>query len=314
VRLEPEPPGKEEAGRGEGDSPGFGEGDSPVFVGRKPGQSPGQAEAKKPALVLQWNLNAPALAAAAKEPEKPAYRPVLAHPTPELAKLALFRSVNPLYALFLIKQLGIADRTERIQALESVLELPRSVGRFVRVPKQDQLPPGPLATTRLDAQLLQLGLATVEELTQQPKDEQDQHHHTYDEDRVWVLAVADKLRRLFDYELPGVHDLRTHPVWAAGELLEFAGDFNKYVTCKELQKQEGVIFRHVLRLILLVGEFQQLSPPDTEAAPWQAELADIAARLTESCHRVDPSSTDRALELAAAEVVEAEAAAAVAEE
>jgi hypothetical protein len=278
VRLEPEPPGKDEA--------------------------PPAPEQKKTPTVLEWNLAASAPAAA--PPGPPPYRPALAHPTAELAKLALFRGVNPLYAVFLVNQLGVADRAERVQALESVLELPRSVGRFVRVPKQDRLPPGPLATTRLDAQLLQLGLATMDELVEQPRDEADQRRHTYDEERKWVLPLADKLRRLFDYELPGVHDLRTNPVWAAGELLEFGGDFNKYVTSRELQKQEGVIFRHLLRLILLLEEFKQLSPPDADAGAWQAELADIAARLTESCHRVDPGSTDRVLEQVAAEVAEAE--------
>ena len=180
VRLEPEPPGKDErASR------------------RRP-------EPKK-AAHGRWTWK-PVSAATPPPavPEVPPYRPVLAHPTPELAKLTLFRSVNPLYGVFLVEQLGIADRAERIQAMESVLELPGSVGRYVRVPKQDQLPPGPLATTRLDAQLLQLGLATAEELVMQPKEEEDRPRHTYDEDRVWVLALADKLRRLFDYELPGV--------------------------------------------------------------------------------------------------------------
>ena len=151
-----------------------------------------------------------------RPPPPPPYQPVLAHPTAELAKLALFRSSNPLYAIFLINQLGTANRAERMQALESVLELPRSVGRFVRVPKHDELPPGPLATTRLDAQLLNLGLATMDELVEKPRDEANQPRHTYDEERVWVLALADKLRRLFDYELPGVEGLRTQPVWAAG--------------------------------------------------------------------------------------------------
>ena len=41
---------------------------------------------------------------------------------------------------------GIADRNERIQALESVLEMPRPLLRHVRVPCPDKLPPGPLAT------------------------------------------------------------------------------------------------------------------------------------------------------------------------
>ena len=112
-----------------------------------------------------------------------------------------------------------------------------------------------------------------------------------------MLTLADKLRRLFDYEVPGVHDLRTSPVWAAGELLEFGGDFNKYVTSKSLQKQEGMVFRHVLRLILLINEFVQLCPPDTTEDLWRGDLLDVAGRLTESCRQVDPSSTDKALEV-----------------
>jgi hypothetical protein len=212
-------------------------------------------------------------------------------------KLLLFRGIHPLYAVFLMNQLGIADRNERIQAMESVLELPRSVGHFVRVPRQDELPPGPLATIRLDPQLLQLGLATPEEMSQTANDEEFRGpRRTYDEERTWVLTLADKLRRLFDYDFAGVHDLRTSPVWAAGELLQFGGDFNKYVTSKALQKQEGVVFRHVLRLILLLAEFRQLCPPDVTEAQWRAELDDIAARLTESCRRVDPASTDKVLE------------------
>jgi len=189
--------------------------------------------------------------------------------------------------------------------MESVLELPSSVGHFVRVPRYDEMPPGPLATLRLDAQLLQLGLATPEELSPHARDDDEaefdeqadmERRRLDDGQRKWVLKLAEKLRRLFDYEYAGVHDLRTSPVWAAGELLAFGGDFNKYVTSKSLQKQEGVIFRHVLRLILLLGEFAQLTPPDATEDEWRGELNDIAARLTESCRRVDPESTDHALE------------------
>jgi len=226
----------------------------------------------------------------------PPYRPERAHATPELIKLTLLRSIHPVYGVFLVNQLGIADRTERLQALESVLELPGSVAHFVRVPPQDQLPPGPLATMRLDPLLLQLGLATEAELVQQ-KEEDDEYRPRsfFDEERTWVLPVAEKLRRLFQYEYPGVHDLRMRPAWAAGELLEFGGDFNKYVTAKQLQKQEGIVFRHVLRLILLLRELQQLTPPDAPIADWQAELEDLDERLIASCRDVDATSTDRAL-------------------
>jgi hypothetical protein len=228
------------------------------------------------------------------------YKPMLARPTPELAKLLLFRGVNPLYGVFLVNQLGAANRQERIQAVESVLELPRSVGYHLRVPGHDELPPGPLATTRLDGQLLRLGLAAPDELTAPPEPEDDRRRSSFDERPPRVLTLAEKLRLLFDYDFPSVHDVRTHPVWAAGELLEFGGDFNKYVTSKSLQKQEGVVFRHVLRLILLVKEFTQFCPPDTTEEEWRGDLEDITNTLIECCRKVDPTSTDKALEQAEA--------------
>jgi len=230
----------------------------------------------------------------------PRYRPDMARATPDLVKLTLLRSVHPLYGVFLVNQLGIADRAERLQALESVMELPGSVAHLVRVPRQDQLPPGPLATTRLDPLLLRLGLATEAELVQQPPEEEPRGRLPFGEERTWVLTLADKLRLLFQHDFPGVHDLRMRPAWAAGELLEFGGDFNNYVTSKQLQKQEGIVFRHLLRLILLLGELKQLTPPDATAEEWQADLDDIAARLTASCHAVDATSTDKTLAQAAA--------------
>jgi hypothetical protein len=245
-------------------------------------------------------------------PGPPPYKPLLAHPTPEMQKLLMFRGVHPLYAMFLLNQLGIANRAERVQAMESVLELPRSVGSFVRVPPQDQLPSGPLTTTRLDPLLLQLGLATAEELAPRPKSDDEPWHarHSYDEAPVRVLTVSEKLRRLFDYDFAGVRDLFTNPVWAAGEVLEFNGDFNKYVTSKGLHKQEGIIFRHLLRLILLVAEFTQFCPPDTTEDEWRGDLGEISAKLTECCRNVDPTSTEKALEQAtpdAADTAEEEA-------
>jgi hypothetical protein len=172
------------------------------------------------------------------------------------------------------------------------------VRRLVRVPPHEELPPGPLATTRLDVQLLQLGLASTEELGagSEEADEPPPDRYTmFAEERVYVLTLAEKLRRLFDYDFPGVDDVRTGSVWVAGELLEFGGDFNKYITSKRLQKQEGIIFRHLLRLILLTHELRQLCPPDTDEDEWRDDLEDIAERLTECCRTVDPGSTDEAL-------------------
>jgi superfamily II DNA/RNA helicase len=293
VRLEPEPPEeeKDEGGRLKE------EGGEQAKQGTKNSQPTlglmgpiGQMSPKGP-------IQPPA------GPPPPPYRPILAHPTEELPKLALFRSVNPLFGMFLVNQLGIADRKERIQAFESALDFPGPVARYVRVPKQEFLPPGPLAMLRLDQQLLQLGLATMEELVQKPKEEEEpwKPRHSYDaeqdEEPKWVLTVSEKLRRLFDYEYPGVIDVRTRPVWAAGALLmEHNGDFNKFVGYKDLLKQEGILFRHLLRLILLLREFRPLSPPDLDAAAWRYDLNEVVDQLTESCRKVDPDSTDHVLE------------------
>ena len=53
-----------------------------------------------------------------------------------------------------------------------------------------------------------------------------------------------------------------------------------------------------------------MTPPDTTPDEWQADLRDLADRLTASCREVDPASTDEMIEQAhAADVVEGETAA-----
>jgi superfamily II DNA/RNA helicase len=288
ISLEPDPPKEEEA---EAEA-------SPLQMGEGLGV---RAELTRPR--LQASLFSKPVLSKSEETEivekknlPPLYTPQYARPTEEMQKLHLFRGIHPLYAVFLVNQLGIASRAERLQAMESVLELPRSIGPAVRVPSQKELPPGPLATMRVDPLLLQLGLATAEELTAPEEPEEYQPRRSYEDAPARVLTFADKLRRLFDYDFPNVRDLRIWPVWVAGELMEFGGDFNKYITSKNLHKQEGLIFRHLLRLILLVKEFVQLCPPDISMEEWRADLLDVAGRLTECCRQVDPASTDKALE------------------
>src|SRR6478736_6659409 len=77
---------------------------------------------------------------------------VTATPTPKLDALLVFRSVHPLFAAFLLDHLAVADPTERLQLLESVLELPKPILKFVRPPWPEDLPPGPLQQ-RLDPDL-----------------------------------------------------------------------------------------------------------------------------------------------------------------
>lgn len=288
VKLEPEPPPPPEA---------------------KSAETPTESEPKeKPKPGLLGSLILEARAAAEVKDKKPGakkaadedsgpdeYQPKFARATPRLAQLLEFRSVNPVYGAFLLEHLGISDNEERIQALESVLELPGSMAKFVRVPRIQDLPPGKLATTRLDDELLKRGLVTPHDLS--VKDDPNLNW----EER-WTPTLADKLRLLFESQYPGVKDLQIMPVWAAGELLSQGGDFNKYVTAKGLTRQEGMVFRHFLRLILLCNEFMQVCPLEADPAEWQGFLRDLSNQLTESCRAVDPESTDKAIAAAQAQV------------
>jgi hypothetical protein len=232
----------------------------------------------------------------------PDYTPVLATPTPALDKLLVFRAAHPLYGAFLIDHLGLADRNERVQAFESVLELPRPLLKFARVPFD--LPPGPLQTERLDPELIARGLIVAQPPKPEGEPDEEEEFIPWDE-RPPVLA--EKLRLLFDATHPEVTDVSTQAVWAAGEVLHFGGNFNAYITSKDLAKQEGIVFRHLLRMILLMEEFAQLTPPGVEPAAWQADLRDIADRLTDACRQVDPASTEETIKKAhAADVVEGE--------
>ncbi len=230
-----------------------------------------------------------------KPPEKPKYRPVLATPTDSLDKLLAFRSIHPIYGAFLLDHLGLANRDERIQALESVLEIPRPLWKQTRLP--DDIPPGPLATQRLDPELIRLGLIGAPPPDHAQQDDQPEQQDD-PEEAEYQPPVASKLKLLFDAYYPEVTEVKVHPVWAAGELLRFGGNFNQYVKLKDLTKQEGIIFRHVLRLILLCGEFAQVCPRDTTPDEWKHEMRTLADQLTASCRDVDPRSTDETIERA----------------
>jgi superfamily II DNA/RNA helicase len=245
-------------------------------------------------------------------PAEPAGEPAVfvppiarATPTPELEKLLVFRSIHPLYGAFLVNQLGIADPNERLQAMESVLEMPRPLLKFLRVPLPDQLPPGPLATTRLDPELIQRGLITATPVDGEEDEEEDDWMA---EKEAYPPTLADKLRLYFDALYPDVDDVHSQSVWAAPELFRFNGNFNLYVKSRDLVKQEGIIFRHLLRLILLCGEFVQTCPPDVAPDQWQKDMRELTDQLTASCRSVDPTSTDEMIQSAhGADVVEGEA-------
>ncbi|RMF99951.1 MAG: DUF3516 domain-containing protein, partial [Planctomycetota bacterium] len=134
------------------------------------------------------------------------------------------------------------------------------------------------------------------DLEAQKAEKRRRQRRGFAEERPRVYSLAEKLELLFRYDFPTVRDVRIHPVWVAGEILEFGGDFQKYISSKGLQRQEGIVFRHLLRMILLLGEFSQLAPAERDPDEWEAELRELADRITECCRRVDPLSTEKALE------------------
>ncbi len=239
------------------------------------------------------------------------YRPEKAEPTEKLDLLVQLRSVNPLFGLFMIDLMQHADEAERIQAIESVLELPANISKLVACPPPDILPFGALATNVLHPRLLELGLAGSSEIMGQweKKEEPDLEKlasETGGTSRTWndrwepppppALSLAEKMRRLFNHQFPRVHDLYTRGVWVVGELLEFNCEFNKYILAKGFQKQEGLLFRHVLRFILLTEEISQIAPESSTEETWENPLDALVERLTECCRQVDPESTDKILQ------------------
>ncbi|VTS01353.1 DEAD/DEAH box helicase [Tuwongella immobilis] len=237
----------------------------------------------------------------------PPYESVLAHANPTLDRLLVFRSVHPLYGAFLADQLGIASRMERIQAFESVLELPRPLLKFVRVPWE--MAPGPLTRDRLDPELIARGLMATKPEPSADDDTDDSFGE--DEFIPWEDRpphFAEKLRMYFEALRPEVTDVSATAVWAAGSLMsDFAGNFNLYVRTRDLIKQEGIIFRHLLRMILLIQEFLQVTPSEGDPLDWQTDLEDLVNHLTATCREVDPTSTEETITRAhAADAIEGE--------
>jgi superfamily II DNA/RNA helicase len=217
------------------------------------------------------------------------YLPILATPTPKLATVLAFRGVHPLYGAYLVEHLATANADERMQLFESVLELPKALLRTVKVP--GDLVTGPLTTERIDPECIARGL--IEAPVPPPENPADEADDEFESEP--PPPLAEKVRRLFEATHSLVNDVIVQPVWAAGEVLRFGGNFTAFITSRDLSKQEGLIFRHLLRLVLLLGEFAEVTPPGLDATVWQGELAAMADTLTASCRAVDPQSTEQAI-------------------
>ncbi len=200
--------------------------------------------------------------------------------------LLSFRSIDPLYGAYLVKQLVRADLNEKVQALESLLTIPPVLERLVRLPWD--LPPGPLRPL-IEPRLVQLGLVAAK--TDSPADDEDEEEDNRmfgDEEEQRYLTLPEILKALFDAMLPTPEDVIVQPKWMAGGVMESNGDFYKFVRNRNLVKNEGLVLRHLLRLVILTGEFSERSGGDPE-------YAQIGEAATKVCQQVDPRYTDRFL-------------------
>ncbi len=203
-------------------------------------------------------------------------------------QLTVFRSVDPLYGAFLVEQLLRGSFDEKVQALESVLQIPTAIERKVRL---DEREPGPAQEQVVQPQLIHRGLVIVDPEEGVKAVNDDRMVDYWDDDENWVppLSFPEMLKMLFDARLETPEDIWVQPKWISGGIFDHEGDFYKYVRAKDLVKNEGLILRHLLRLIILAGECQTHADGD----PDYERIGELATGV---CRQIDPSYTDRFLE------------------
>lgn len=206
-------------------------------------------------------------------------------------KLLNFRSVDPLYGAFLTEQLVRSNFEEKVLALESVLEVPPTILRQVRLP---ELPPGPLQTEVLEPLLVQMGLVAARPAAGGAADEElaDEDDLLDGEEEERPPTFPEMLSLVFQARLAAPEPVFVQPKWVAGGVAEAGGDFYRFVKSRELVKQEGLVLRHLLRLTILAGEMLALTE--------DPDYTRIGEVCTAACRRVDPRYTDRFLEQAEA--------------
>ena len=201
-----------------------------------------------------------------------------------IRRLMNFRSVDPLFGTFVGEQLNYAGFDEKVLALEAVLEVPPAILRKVRIP--EDLPKGPLQEQVLEPLMVQMGVVIAR--PERPADEERYADDGWDdEEEEQPPTFPEMLKLAFEARLAAPEPVFVQPKWVAGGTFRMAGEFFKFVRSCDLIKQEGLILRHLLRLVILTGEFFTLTEnPDYQRI---GELATVA------CRRVDPRYTDRFL-------------------
>ena len=97
------------------------------------------------------------------------------------------------------------------------------------------------------------------------------------------------LKIAFEARLAAPEPVFVQPKWIGGGTFQMDCEFYKFARSANLIKQEGLILRHLLRLVILAGEFLTR----TEGDPDYERIGELATKV---CQEVDPRYTDRFLE------------------
>ncbi|MHC4235753.1 MAG: DEAD/DEAH box helicase, partial [Planctomycetota bacterium] len=197
-----------------------------------------------------------------------------------------FRSVDPLFGSFLAEKLVRSDFDEKVLAIESVLEVPPAILRSVRIP--EDLPPGPLQQQELEPLMIQMGVT----LARPEQPERERYGESIedfwdDQEEERPPTFPEMLKIAFEAKLAAPEPIFVQPKWVAGHAFAMDCEFFNMVKACNLMKQEGIILRHLLRLVILAGElYARTEDPDYQ------RISELATR---TCHRVDPRYTDKFL-------------------
>jgi superfamily II DNA/RNA helicase len=200
-------------------------------------------------------------------------------------RLLNYRSVDPLFGDYLAEQLNYADFNEKLLALEAVLEVPPVILRNVRIP--ETLSKGPLQEQVLEPLLTAMGVKLA-----QPEPEEEEAGprrwvDKWEEPEERPPNFPEMLKLAFEAKLAAPEPAFVQSKWIAGDAFARECEFFKSVRALDLIKQEGLVLRHLLRLVILAGEFFVRTQD-----PEYQRLGDLA---TQTCARVDEQYTQRFL-------------------
>ncbi len=205
----------------------------------------------------------------------------------EIEELLGFRSVHPLFGTFLKRMLVTSNLTEKLLALEGALFTPWVVAKAAFLPYE--LEKGPLQTELLEPMLIAMGVAVTP--PEPPAEDEDRGRFDDawedDEEPERPPTFPEMLEIAFEAGLVTPEQVGVQTKWVAGGILDSGGDFDRFVGARRLAKSEGLVLRHLLRLVILAGEFGAL----TEDPDYQR----IADQVTAICEGVDASYTERFL-------------------